>query len=406
MTHDDPLRAFVAAIHAGDAGAVARQLKDHSVLKGHLDDSLPGFHFDGTALLAAVHAGNRTLIDLLLANGADINQKSRWWAGGFGVLDYAGDLAPYLIGRGAIVDAHAAARLGMLDRLAELVAGNREVVHARAGDGQTPLHVARSVEVATFLLDHGADIDALDVDHESTPAQYLVREHPDVVRYLIARGCRTDILMAAAVGDLALVRRYLDQNPDSVRTTVSRRYFPMKNARAGGTIYIWSLGKPKTAHVVAREFGHEDVVRLLMERSPDGLRLAQACMLGDEATCKALLAARPDIGAAISEEESASLAGAAENNNTSAVRLMLAAGWPVAARGEGAATALHWAAFHGNLEMVREILRHDPPLEAKESTYNGTPFGWAVHGSEQGHKKRTADYAGVVDALRAAGAKP
>ena len=26
-----------------------------------------------------------------------------------------------------------------------------------------------------FLIDHGAEIDALDVDHESTPAQYMLR---------------------------------------------------------------------------------------------------------------------------------------------------------------------------------------------------------------------------------------
>ena len=42
-------------------------------------------------------------------------------------------------------------------------------------------------------------IDARDIDHESTPAQYAVRERPDVARYLASRGCWTDILMAAAL---------------------------------------------------------------------------------------------------------------------------------------------------------------------------------------------------------------
>ena len=32
---------------------------------------------------------------------------------------------------------------------------------------------AGSLEVAGFLLDHATKIDALDIDHESTPAQYL-----------------------------------------------------------------------------------------------------------------------------------------------------------------------------------------------------------------------------------------
>jgi len=41
------------------------------------------------------------------------------------------------------------------------------LVHARGGDGQTPLHFASTVEIAEFLLAHGAAIDARDVDHEA-----------------------------------------------------------------------------------------------------------------------------------------------------------------------------------------------------------------------------------------------
>ena len=44
----------------------------------------------------------------------------------------------------------------------------------------------------------------------------------------------------------------------SIRTRVSKDYFPMRDERAGGTIYIWTLGDGKTPHVVAREFGHID----------------------------------------------------------------------------------------------------------------------------------------------------
>src|SRR5262249_48940442 len=150
--------------------------------------------------------------------GADINARSSFWAGSFGVLDLCPpEWAPYLIGRGARLDINAAARLGMLDRVREMIAADPSLVHARGGDGQTPLHVASTVAVAEFLLDHGADIDAHDVDHESTPAQYLVSAHPEVVRLLVARGCRTDLLMAAAIGDAVLATRLLDADPDSIR---------------------------------------------------------------------------------------------------------------------------------------------------------------------------------------------
>ncbi len=60
-------------------------------------------------------------------------------------------LAAYAIERGAVVDVHAAARLGMMDRLRELISLDPSLVHARGGDGQTPLHFASSVEVAAYL---------------------------------------------------------------------------------------------------------------------------------------------------------------------------------------------------------------------------------------------------------------
>jgi ankyrin repeat protein len=401
----DPIASFVAAVHQGDAVSAADLLKKHSDLKRRLNDPLPGFYFGGTALLAAVGRGDRAMIDLLLANGADVNRRSDWWAGSFGVLDSEGDLAPYLIERGAIVDAHAAARLGALDRLEALVRKDPDVVYAKGGDGQTPLHFARSVDVARFLLSKGARIDALCVDHESTPAMYMVKERQDVARFLVARGCRTDMLMAAALGDLALVRRQLEREPMSIHTAVSATYFPMRDKRAGGTIYIWTLGRYKTAYAVAGDFGHEDVFSLLMERTSAERKLALACEAGDEASVRAILGAEPDIARRLSEHEKIRIAAMAENNNTAAVRLMLEAGWPTSARGENEGTALHWAAWHGNIEMTREILSRKPALEIKDGHFGGTPLDWAMHGSLNSWHRDTGDHVAVVLALLQAGAK-
>ncbi len=121
--------------------------------------------------------------------------------GGFGLLHGASpELAAYAIECGAVIDVHAAARLGLLDRLRELISAQPRLVNAPGGDGQTPLHFASNTAVAECLLDRGAEIDALDVDHESTAAQYMVRDRQEVLRYLIQRGCKTDVLMAAAIG--------------------------------------------------------------------------------------------------------------------------------------------------------------------------------------------------------------
>jgi ankyrin repeat protein len=406
MPTTESLGTFAKAIKSNDASRVTDVLLHFQDLKDTINDPLPGLSFDSPPLLTAVWHRNKEMIDVLLRAGADINARTRWWAGGFGVLDgVAPDLAPFLIERGARVDAHAAAHLGMRDRLDELVSADPSLVHARGGDGQTPLHFSSSVDIAKYLLDRDAHIDARDVDHESTAAQYMVRDRQEVARYLVGRGCQTDLLMAAALGDLALVTRHLDANPECIRMTVSEEYFPKANPHSGGTIYTWTLGAHKTAHVIAREFGHEDVFQLLMDRSPVEVKLAQACELGDEATCNALVASDPDLAKSVSPGEGRKVADAAQNNNLDAVRLLLKAGWPVDARGQHNATPLHWAAFHGNAAMAREILRHHPPLEIRGDDFDLTPLGWAIYGSLHGWHCRTGDYAGTVETLLQAGAQ-
>jgi hypothetical protein len=344
------------------------------------------------------------MLDVLLDAGADINGRSRWWAGGFGILDCAStEVASYAIERGATVGVHAAARLGLIDDLRAMLAQDAALAHSRGGDGQTPLHMARTVEAASALLDAGADIDARDVDHESTPAQYMTGDRLDVARHLVARGCRTDLLLAVALGDVTRARRRLDEQADAIRMRVDRTWFPMENPKAGGTIYQWTLGFHASPHQIAHDRGHRDLWELLMERSPASARLIEACWVGDADAVARYRAAVPQPGG-FSPGEHVLIAHAARNNRTEAVRLMLECGLPVDARGQHQATPLHWAAFHGNVEMTRAVLRFAPPLEAIDADFSGTPLGWAIHGSEHGWYARSGDYAGTVALLLEAGA--
>ena len=84
---------------------------------------------------------------------------------------------------------------------------------------------------------------------------------------------------------------------------------------------------------------------------------------------------------------------------------MLESGLPVGVGGQHHGTALHWAAFHGNPDMIREILKFKPDLEATNNDFKATPIGWAIHGSEHGWYARRGDYAQAVDLLLQAGAK-
>lgn len=397
----DPMDLLRQAFAEDDATLFRQLLQLHPALRARIDEPVEAFN---SPVITQVRS--REMLDVLLDAGANLDVRSTWWAGGFGLLDTAEpDLARYALSRGATLDAHAAARLGLVDKLRELLSADPTLVHARGGDGQTPLHFASTVAVAELLLAHGADLDALDVDHESTPAQYMVRDRPDVARHLVQRGCRTDLLLAAALGDAALVRRHLDADPACLRVRVSHEHFPKRHHRSGGTIYQWTLGWFVSPHEVARQFGHADIVQLLMDRSPTDVRFLAACWMADETEVRRLLAQNPKVLATLSANDRRHVALAARNNRLDAVRVMLAAGFPVNATGEHDGTPLHWAAFHGNPALTREILNHAPPLEQKDSSFHATPLGWAIHGSEHGWHARTGDYPATVELLLHAGAQ-
>ena len=399
----EPSDILARAVKADDLDTARRTLQTSPGLVACLNDPMPGGSFGATILAPAVEKQNRAMIDLLLAHGANINQRSHWWAGSFGVLDFCeSSFAPWLIERGARVDAHAAARLGMIDRLDALVSANPAVVHARGGDGQTPLHFAANAAIAGYLVEHGANLDARDVDHESTPAQWMIRDRHEVAQFLVQRGATADILMAAALGDRDRVKRLLDENPRAIRTRVDGEFFPMSNRQAGGSIYIWTLGANKTAHTVARDFHRDEVYALLVERSPETVKLALACEIADEATARAIVSRHPNILNELTPDDVRRLGDAAWDSNTAAVLLMLELGWPVDAR-NGTTTPLHQAAWTGNVETVRALIDHGADVNARDTMYQGTPIGWANHGAENngGH----GDHAAVIQLLRSAGGK-
>jgi ankyrin repeat protein len=374
-----PAELFVAAVERGDIDDVRRLLQSHRDLVAQIN--APMFGFDRPAVHVA--RTNLDLLDLLIAHGGDLNVRTAWEKGGFGVLEQVTpDEAAPLIARGARIDIWAAANLGLMAELAALVATDPALVHAKGGDGKRPLHFARTVGIARHLIAHGAEIDALDDDHDSTPAQHLIGDCPEVAGFLVSRGARCDLLLAAALGDIALVRNQLDAEPGAIAMRVDRDWFPMVDTAAnGGHIYQWTLGFHVSAFDIARKRGHGKVLDLLVKRAGPLDLFLDALWCGDDARADAVLAVDPRLVARAPDRALRQVADAARNNNLAAVTAMLRRGFPATALSQHGAMPLHWAAFHGNPEMVEEVLRHAPPIDAQDRQFRGTAMGWLIHGA-------------------------
>ena len=268
-TQPDEVSAFFDAIGAGDRDAVRLQAAmDHSLVH-----ALDQRRFGATPITVAALREDLPMVDLLLSLGADIDAKSDWWAGGFAPIHLArnpgaSSIHAALIERGAHVDAHAAAKLGVIDRLRELLGANPDLVGERGGDGQFPLHFALNPETAAFLLERGAEIDARDIDHVSTPAQWAVGDRPEVTRFLVSRGTECDEFMLASIGDTDGVRALLDADPDAIHRRITRERFGSPGSE-GRHIYLYAIGDQCTLLHAATRHGRLDAMRLLLEAGAD-----------------------------------------------------------------------------------------------------------------------------------------
>ena len=311
-------KAFFAAVKACDHQAVRACLEADPSLVSATDES----SFDAPAVILAAGRKDRDLIDLLLSFGADIDQKSGWWAGGFTALnsghprDLRRDgLADFLIDRGATVDAHSAAGLGRLDRLRELVAADPAVVHEPGGDGLRPLHYAATPEIAAFLLDRGAGIDARDEDHHGTAAQWNVLARPDVSRFLVERGAAADLFLHVPLGDASAARAAVEADPANLEALSEHGSAP------GGHVHEYTVAgrTGATPLMVASRWGEGEMVDLLLA-----------------------------LGARVE----------------------------AAPRG---VTALHYAAWGGRVDNARRLVDAGAPLSLRDEEYGATPLGWAGH---------------------------
>ena len=406
-----PVDQFRGALRAGDAEHVRTLLETYAEVRAAVNAPIGAFG----ARPAAIAKKHLATIDVLLEYGADLNMKSDWPQGPFGLLEYGitpQEAAP-LIARGAIVDIFGAAHLGMADRVRELVERDASLVRARGGDGKTALHCATRIDIAEYLLDRGADIDARDVDHGSTAAQYLVRDAPAVVRMLVDRGAWFDIFIAVGLRDPVLVERCLREDAEALdhrtwqgKYTTARTDRPPTPEEAvahRGDIYRWVFGHNVSALDAAHMLAFDDMVELLLAHASPAQRLLAACGAADRAAAEAVIARHPEVVSNLRPDQARLIADKAHANDSAAVTLMIDVGFDARARGVDGFEAIRWAVFLGNADLTRRLLQHNPPLNTPDPSYGGTLLGNCLYGALHGWGCESGDFVNTVRLLLEAG---
>ncbi len=360
----------------------------------------------GQPILA--RARSVAMAELLLRLGADIGAVSRWWGDGIGVRNVVPIVARFFIEREAILTVHAAAALGFQTELEQLLRAEPLLVHAKGGDGCTPLHFARDISTAELLFDRGAKLDARDDDHDSTPAQWLIGDAPEVSNWLLGQGFTSDIFLAAALGDRPLAEKLMAADQSCLSRWIGRgSEFPSIGYRGrGGTIYQWTLGFNSFPHQVALKKGHGELFDFLFAESDTKTQFLVCCVLARREQAQCVLSQNPRLVETLPDIDLELLARYCweTNLNIEVVRLMLDLGFPIS-RPETAHgyTPLHNAAWAGSAGLVELLLQRSHPVNLKDPTYHSTPLGWAVHDCLFEKRHPEGEFVRVVELLLDAG---
>jgi ankyrin repeat protein len=163
----------------------------------------------------------------------------------------------------------------------------------------------------------------------------------------------------------------------------------------GADIDLQSAGNRHSLVLACLANGRPKAARFLADRGAP-LDLAGAAGIGRTDVVRSLL-----DGATADQAQQAFLYACGYGHNDAA-ELFLSRGVDLAGHTGDGQTALHYAVIGGHLETAQLLLRHNPPLEAK-NVYGGTVFGQALWSAAHGGDPD--QYIAILETLAAAGAK-
>ncbi len=252
--------------------------------------------------------------------------------------------------------------------------------------------------LATVLIDAGARMN----DGESL---YHSTEHPDLAcfRLLLQRG--------ASTANTNALKHILDwENLEGVELLLAAGADPNELNHRGETALHWAVWRARTPKIIEALL---NAGAQIDAKRPDGRTAYAIAVLSGQTETAALLASRgadtnlpaldrfigacATLGPTLPEEYHKFLPEFAANHRTQAVRVLLAAGVPVDARGEHGGTALHWACWKGYADLVEILLKNGASLTIEDHAFHAPPSGWLEHGRENCGE---GNYAKVADLLR------
>jgi len=169
----------------------------------------------------------------------------------------------------------------------------------------------------------------------------------------------------------------------------------------------WPSPALSTLRLALRK-GRPEVAALLRAAgAPDDAtpadELIAACFRADRERAQTVLAAHPDLVAALDGTDRAAICDAAHYGRDAGVALMLDLGFPLDATGDYGGTPLHLAAMRGRADLVQTLLRRGADPNLPDAYHGGTAMHWALHGHPRwGHPDRR--WRDVVELLLAGGA--
>jgi hypothetical protein len=283
---------------------------------------------------------------------------------------------------------------GQMDTVRAMLTATPELVNAVGphpfwGGRPQPLHVSidtKRRDMFDLLIAAGADVSGSNEHNEHwSPLMLTVhRDQPEMRRVLLDRGATIGLVEALMLEDDALVEKLLRPGKSALPTiepnsgsilAFARTPFAIDRLLELGAAHdrrdrwdttpiqamsrLGERGRPLVEHMLKRGIAAEP---------------QEYARMGDKDTLAALIAAKPDIA-----KLDAVMMGAVDFSHYDLVEWLLAQGANANARADWGSrhTALHSAAWNGDLRMVKLLVEAGADITARDPEHNNTPAGWA-----------------------------